>query len=315
VGGEAEGDKLISIEHVTGSAYGDLLRGDRQANTLLGGAGDDLLNGRGGGDRLDGGTGFDTASYADSSSGVTVDLMQSVQGGVGDAAGDKLIGIEAILGSNWNDVLRGGTGNDTLNGGAGEDLLEGRAGADTLIGGDGTDTATYAGSNAAVDINLFRATQSGGHASGDMLSGIEHIVGSKYGDRITGSGESNLLNGGAGDDWLNGSWGSDTLTGGAGRDRFIFDSVEGASGDRVMDFGTREDKLDFTGIDANAIAAGDQAFSWIGTRGFTGVAGQLRTYMENGSTYVAGDVNGDGIPDFAIALNGNISLSSTHMYL
>ena len=60
--------------------------------------------------------------------------------------------------------FRGTTGNDTLIssdhggatliGGAGNDLIEGGAGGDALDGGDGTDRVSYAGSNAAVSVNL-----------------------------------------------------------------------------------------------------------------------------------------------------------------
>jgi Ca2+-binding RTX toxin-like protein len=313
-GGDAEGDKLVNVENLVGSAFNDRLAGDVGANVLIGGTGDDYLIGRGGADRLDGGAGFDTASYEGSAAGVSIDLARTSQTG-GDAEGDVLIGIEAVVGSSWDDVLRGSGGNDSFFGGAGNDLFEGRLGADTLVGGDGVDTATYVNSNAAIDVNLYWQVQKGGHAEGDMLSGIENITGSRFGDRITGNGEANFLDGGAGDDWLNGSWGADILRGGSGRDRFIFDSVGNADGDRVLDFSVRDDKLDFSAIDANTNMAGDQAFTWLGTKEFTGSAGQLRTYMQDGSTFVAGDVNGDGIPDFVVALTGSIALNATHMFL
>jgi Ca2+-binding RTX toxin-like protein len=148
-----------------------------------------------------------------------------------------------------------------------------------------------------------------------MLSGIENIIGSRFNDRITGSGEANFIDGGAGDDWLNGSWGADILRGGSGRDCFVFDSVGNANGDRVLDFSLRDDKLDFSAIDANTKIDGNQAFTWLGSQEFTGSAGQLRTYTEAGSTFVAGDVNGDGIPDFVVALTGSFALSAGHIVL
>jgi serralysin len=55
-------------------------------------------------------------------------------------------------------------------------------------------------------------------------------------------------------------------------------------------------------IDANANTAGNQAFTFIGAAAFSGAAGQLRTYSQDGSNYVAGDVNGDGEADFTINL-------------
>ncbi|MBL8669276.1 MAG: hypothetical protein JNK11_01370, partial [Alphaproteobacteria bacterium] len=58
-GGEASGDVLANIEHVQGSNFSDLLRGDGQGNRLLGASGDDSLSGGLGADTLDGGAGDD----------------------------------------------------------------------------------------------------------------------------------------------------------------------------------------------------------------------------------------------------------------
>jgi hypothetical protein len=71
--------------------------------------------------------------------------------------------------------------------------------------------------------------------------------------------------------------------------------------DLIGDFQSGVDKVDLSRIDANAGAAGDQAFSWIGSAAFTGAAGELRTYDQGGYRWVAGDTDGDGNADFAIA--------------
>ncbi len=85
--------------------------------------------------------------------------------------------IENAITGDGNDVLIGNDAANILVGMRGNDTLDGGAGADTLEGGVGTDTATYARSTAAVDVNLTRATQVGGHAQGDVLITIENIVG------------------------------------------------------------------------------------------------------------------------------------------
>jgi Ca2+-binding RTX toxin-like protein len=59
-GGDAQGDKLSSIENVTGSAFNDQLTGSNGANQLSGGAGNDTLTGGQGQDVLTGGAGADT---------------------------------------------------------------------------------------------------------------------------------------------------------------------------------------------------------------------------------------------------------------
>ena len=58
-GGEAEGDRLIRVENLTGSAFADSLTGNFTANRLVGGAGDDRLDGLAGNDTLTGGAGAD----------------------------------------------------------------------------------------------------------------------------------------------------------------------------------------------------------------------------------------------------------------
>ena len=37
-----------------------------------------------------------------------------------------------------------------------------------------------------------------------------------------------------------------------------------------------------------------------GSTGFSNTAGELRSYVENGAYFLAGDVNGDGVADFTI---------------
>jgi Ca2+-binding RTX toxin-like protein len=53
-------DYVKGVEAVIGTAFADVLGGDKGANTLSGGAGDDVLRGRGGADTLTGGEGHDT---------------------------------------------------------------------------------------------------------------------------------------------------------------------------------------------------------------------------------------------------------------
>jgi Ca2+-binding RTX toxin-like protein len=101
----------------------------------------------------------------------------------------------------------------------------GGLGADSLDGGDGVDTADYGASDAGVDVDLTRASQAGGHAQGDTLTGVEWLVGSMYNDTLTGDASSNRLDGGVGNDRLTGGTGDDTLIGGVGAD-----SLDGGDG-------------------------------------------------------------------------------------
>ncbi|HEY0623756.1 hypothetical protein [Sphingomonas sp.] len=240
-GGDAGGDLFDGFEDVEGSAFADTLAGDAGANRLFGGNGDDVLSGGGGddlldggagADQLDGGAGIDRVDYGSSGAGVVVDLADGAASG-GEAAGDRLVGIEAVDGSTFADTLAGSEGADWIGGGAGDDRIDGRggddllvggAGADTLIGGGGFDSADYSGSGGAVTIDLVAGTGSGGDAQGDRLEGVERLIGSSFGDALTGDGFDNVLVGGAG---------ADRLTGGAGVDAADY-SASGAAVNAVL---------------------------------------------------------------------------------
>lgn len=118
-------------------------------------------------------------------------------------------------------------------------------------------------------------------------------------DVLLGNDVANRLDAGAGNDSLNGGKGNDILIGGLGADLFGISDRGGI--DTILDFERGFDKLDLRAFDPSA-AAGDQAMSWIGNGAFTGQAGQVRSYVDNGVNYVAGDVDGDGIADFQVVV-------------
>jgi Ca2+-binding RTX toxin-like protein len=99
-------------------------------------AGDDTLSGGPDRDIIDGGADSDTVSYVGATRGVQVDLVTNFARHDG---GDRLLNLENITGSSFDDTLRGDDTANVIDGGAGDDLLEGRAGDDTIIGGDGVD--------------------------------------------------------------------------------------------------------------------------------------------------------------------------------
>jgi Ca2+-binding RTX toxin-like protein len=243
-GGDAAGDTIANFENVIGSANADNITGDSADNVIEGGAGADTIDGAGG---------TDTASYAGSTLAVNVSLA-SGSGTGGDAQGDVLSNIENLIGSDWD---------DTLTGDGGDNVIEGGLGADVIDGGAGIDTVSYAGSSAAVTIDLGASTASGGDAAGDTISNIEGITGSNYDDVLTGDSGDNTLAGGMGDDTISGGAGDDTLTGDAGSDLLV-----GGAGDDVFLFGAGDD---------DDTVQGGLAGGWTDTIMLDGVTGDYLT--------------------------------------
>lgn len=119
-----------------------------------------------------------------------------------------------------------------------------------------------------------------------------------------------------GADTLRGGSGQDVLTGGAGADRFVFERVLEFAGttagacDVITDFKHAEgDTIILSPIDANTLTSADDAFAFIGTAAFHHVAGELRYAITGGNTLLTGDVNGDGVADFALLLQGSVTLA------
>ena len=194
----------------------------------------------------------DWVSYADSLSGVTIDLSTLVDiDGVTDAAtvsrgwaaGDILTGINNLIGSDeiydaltgndnanilrggageYTDIISGKAGNDTLEGGAGSDALLGGTGDDTLEGGLGEDTingqggtddwASYSNSAKGVRVDLSTGTQADFEANSYGFTANQNEA---VGDVI--SNIENIL-GSDHNDWLTGDGGVNRLEGGEGND-------------------------------------------------------------------------------------------------
>ncbi len=137
---------------------------------------------------------------------------------------------------------------------------------------------------------------------------------------MNGAAGNDTIIGGAGDELLDGGAGKDLLAGGGGADLFVLsalgDSPANANRDVISGFSQlQEDRIDLSRIDASTAVVGDQAFTFIGTGLYTGVAGQLRYSQTGSATVVAGDVNGDGVSDFHIEISGALALGAIDFVL
>lgn len=230
-----------------------------------------------------------------------------VLGSIGDNGLWGAAGNDLIDGRGGNDTLTGGTGNDVLLGGEGDDdLLVGRShGADSIDGGTGTDRLIATADNTILTVSSLAGIEvidAAGHLnvrlagtsaanlidlSATTLTGIV---------RISGGGGNDTIIGSAGADTIAGGTGRDLLTGGGAADTFVFTSgaeSRGSQRDTITDFTQGQDRIDISALDADLVAAGDQAFTLIGSAAFTGAGGELR-FSPSGATAFRVQVDIDG---------------------
>ena len=195
----------------TGTGNKDRISGGYGDDEIHGNAADDLLYGGRDDDEIFGGPGNDQI--------------------YGDGEGDEQGGDDILWGGPGHDFLDGGSGADQINGGPSGGTESAPANArydcmsviknicDTVLNyykhiSDWAypgDTVSYHWSSAGVNVDLEVSSinpgtgaGTGGYAQGDVLTGIENIVGSRFNDVLEGSTGPNLLRGGAGADTLRG---------------------------------------------------------------------------------------------------------------
>ena len=265
-----------------------------------------------------------------------------------------MAGNDTLYGNGGNDILGGGVGNDMLFGGSGSDRLQVDAGNDLIDGGAGIDTVVLQGAQGGrIDLALT-GRQDTRHGL-DTIRGVENADGGAGNDTLLGNAQGNLLRGNAGNDWLEGragndaleggfgndrlhgglgadrlaggqgndtligGQGADLLAGGAGADTFVFGTLadsQGSQTDLIIDFQRGSDRINLSGIDADWLTPGNQAFQM--TDGFEpGQGAQLMVQYvpQTNVTRVVMDVNGDGRADGLIRLSGQISLTEADFIL
>jgi Ca2+-binding RTX toxin-like protein len=213
--------QAASVEALFGGRGNDrIFGGNGSFDSLIGGPGDDLL---------DGGPGQDLAEFFESPAAVHGDLVTGVVSGHGS---DRLVRIEGLVGSRFDDVLLGDQRSNLLVGEDGDDLIEARGsgtlagrdadlldgtfGDDTLHGGEGADIVRFEDSPDPVVVDLAAGTATGWGT--DALSGIETVIGTEFHDTLTGDDGDNAFVPGLGDDVLDGEAGIDQVA--------YFDSFE-----------------------------------------------------------------------------------------
>jgi len=275
-----------------------VIQGTAGDDTPVSTGGNDLFDmSQGGSDTVNGGDGNDYIYF-----GGAFDQGDAVDGGAGTDTlslignyeltfdSDSLVGIERLA------LVSG-----TAIGGAhvhyslttvDENVAAGQV-LEVLGGGLQSDENVVFNGSAETDGRFYIA---GGAANDVLAAGQQN-------DALVGNAGDDTLFGLAGNDWLLGGAGADTLRGGTGRDSFVYQSTSdstAASIDHIVDFEDTTDHIDLSAIDANTLADGNQAFSFIGSDSFSNTAGELRAYQSGSDWFVEGDVNGDGTADLVV---------------
>ncbi len=267
-GGDAEGDRLTSIEVLFGSALpfgdlntrrdpvtgkwnvagtGDTLEGSDVANTISGLGGADVISGLGGNDVL----------YGDARRSTGSSEIQAI------------FDADTLIGGQGNDQLFGQQGDDDLDGGAGRDKLEGGSGddhlrtldlgsIDELDGGDGTNrlSADYSDKTVVIRFTAGQTndqtfadgdTQRNFHNLGEFNTGTRNDV--IILDNGADDGYANVIRTNGGNDVVRTGRGQDRIEGGSGNDRLyggeLGDYIDGGGGDDLVHAGSNDVELRF----------------------------------------------------------------------
>lgn len=250
---------------------------------------------------------------------------------------DTFYGIEAAIGSLYDDVIVGSDGSeffftedgsDRITGAGGDDTLVAGGGSDTLIGGAGDDhlfgdsgehgiVISELGTEAELRDLIYGGEGNDylnggggndelrGDAGHDTLEGglgVDDLFGGGGDDQLSGQALSDLLFGGDGSDFINGGFGYDRVNGGAGADRFFHVGVAGHGSDWIQDYGAAQgDVLQFGGT-----ASRDQFqvnFTETATAGEAGIEEAFVIYRPTGQILWA-LVDGAGQAEINLLLAG-----------
>jgi serralysin len=287
-----------------------LLAGD---DTFSGSPEGEIIDAGTGRNVIDGGAGGNWISYSNIKAPIKVTLKDSNQATVyvGGVSQDKIKNISNV---------QGGLGTNTLVGDKTNNVFIGGPLADSFNGGLGSNTVSYLNSKSAVTASLKSPSTNRGDARGDKYISIQNIEGSEFSDTLIGNTSANVIIGRKGNDNIYGFGGNDViigglgidvLVGGTGSNIFQYRSLDemplgdsAPSTDSIVDFKVSSDKIDVSLIDANRLAGGTQAFTFVGESEFSGAAGQLRVFASAGDCYVQADVDGDQKADASIRLRG-----------
>lgn len=187
-------------------------------------------------------------------------------------AGNDLINV-----GGGNDFIEAGPGVDVVHAGAGDDIMkatlivggnDGNDGNDFYFGDAGFDTIDYSALTRGITVEMRQVLGTsvgqveGAQPGQDVLSSIEHVIGTQAADRFVDAGGNNVY------------------TGGAGADRFVF--KQGFGHDTITDF-------TITGTAHDVIALDHDLFAHVRT--VEALLASAQVSEHNGSVVIAADAH------------------------
>jgi len=257
-----------------------------------------------------------------------------------DEGGDDQISM-----GDGSDGVFAGPGNDTIDGGS-NNSGGGEIKGDTIYFGVAFDMfgiGTVVTQGVTLDLASTTA-QALGFYGNDTFLNFENAVGGVGNDHFSGTNAANYMGGALGNDFLRGFGGNDRIQGGTGKDILIGDggadllylgrfnptvqfdleadvakyiSISDSTDenmDEIFNFqniaagGGGYDKIDLSSIDANPRLAGNQAFQFVGSAGFSLPGGEVRLAQFDGATLVMVDNDGDSTAEMVILIHGSTGL-------
>jgi VCBS repeat-containing protein len=269
-------DTLLSVEAVRGTSFADTYNaaGFNGISINAGSFGTfNNFDGQGGNDTIIG-NGNTRIQYTQSLDGVTVDIALgtahgTAAGDVAQVGTDTFSGVNAVMGSMFDDTFLGSNGNETFQGLGGDDSIDGRGGFDVAQ----YNNLTYV--TGAINVDMAAGIVTGDTSNGtDTLRSIEGVQGTFFDDTYvaTGYGVSGALNVGNNQAFnqFEGMAGNDSIAGN-GNTRIIYASAtDGVTINLVAGTATGGASVGsdtFTGINS---ATGSNSADVYDATGFTG---------------------------------------------
>lgn len=330
------GDDILNGEnnddHIEGGDGADIIDGGVGNDNLYGNGDDDIFISSAGNDFYNGGAGIDVVDFSAYTTNVTVDLSnlaaQNTRHGT-----DSFLNVENLIGTDFNDNLRGDANTNVIEGGTGGDAIYGYGGADILIGEAGNDDFWVSGTDSYDDtynggadydeiqfsadaffnfsttyIDIERLDMNGNDAIAELGVGFDFtgMVVTARGDML-GQGGDETITGSDSGDFIYGLAGNDILSGGLGGDRlFGGDDNDTLNGDDGTDYLYGE-----AGVDTiNGGTGNDLIYGGEGADILNGGDGQDNFYV-SGSEGIGDQFNGGSGTDDELILETDIFLDNT----